>query len=91
MIRATAPPLCMNPTQKSCQRLEKNPVSMHPGSFLSCLTLCDPVDCGLLGFFIHGILQAKILEQVAMPFLSTVFPAALAACYPEYPVMPGPL
>ena len=26
----------------------------------SCLTLCDPVDCGLPGSSVHGILQASI-------------------------------
>ena len=31
-----------------------------------CLTLCDPADCGLLGPSAHGILQARILEQLAM-------------------------
>ena len=30
----------------------------------SYLTLCDPMDCGLPGFSIHGILQARILEWV---------------------------
>ena len=25
-------------------------------------TLCDPMDCNLLGFSVHGILQARILE-----------------------------
>ena len=29
----------------------------------SCLTLCDPMDC-----IVHGILQARILEWVAIPF-----------------------
>ena len=33
-----------------------------------CLTLCDPLDCSLLGSSVHGILQAKILEWVAIPF-----------------------
>ena len=32
-----------------------------------CLTLCDPVDCSLPGSSVHGILQARILEWVAMP------------------------
>ena len=32
-----------------------------------CLTLWDPVDCSPPGFSVHGILQAKILERVAMP------------------------
>jgi len=31
----------------------------------SCPTLCNPVDCSLLGF-ICGILQARILEWVAI-------------------------
>ena len=33
-----------------------------------CLTLSDPMDYSLPGFSIHGIFQAKILEQVAIPF-----------------------
>ena len=34
----------------------------------SCPTLCDPMDCSLPGFFIHGILQAGTLEWVAISF-----------------------
>ena len=34
----------------------------------SCPTLCDPVDCNLLGFCVHGILQARILEWIATSF-----------------------
>ena len=34
----------------------------------SCTTFCDPMDCSLPGFTIHGILQARILEWVAIPF-----------------------
>ena len=37
-------------------------------SFQSCPTLCDPVDCSLPGFSIHGILQARTLEWVAISF-----------------------
>ena len=33
----------------------------------SYLTLCDPMDCGVPGFSVHGIIQATILEWVAMP------------------------
>ena len=32
-----------------------------------CPTLCDPMDCSLPGSSIHGIFQARILEQVAFP------------------------
>ena len=31
-----------------------------------CLTLCYPMDCSLPGSSVHGILQARILECVAM-------------------------
>ena len=34
----------------------------------SCPTLCDPVDCSLPGFSIHGIFQARILEWVTISF-----------------------
>ena len=36
----------------------------------SCPTLCDPVDCSLPGFSIHGIFQAGVLEWVAISFES---------------------
>ena len=59
-------------TQKS------NPESLAPlGSWtyhqgvhaksLSRVRLCDPMDCSLPGSSDHGILQARILEWVAMP------------------------
>ena len=34
----------------------------------SCPTLCDSTDCSPPGSSIHGILQARILEQVAISF-----------------------
>ena len=34
----------------------------------SCPTLCDRMDCSLPGSSVHGILQARILEWVAIPF-----------------------
>ena len=34
----------------------------------SCLTLCDPIDCGLAGSSVHGIVQARILEWVAISY-----------------------
>ena len=33
-----------------------------------CLTLWDPMDCSPPGSSVHGILQARILEWVTMPF-----------------------
>ena len=32
-----------------------------------CLTLCNPMNCSQPGFSVRGILQARILEWVAMP------------------------
>ena len=34
----------------------------------SCPTLCDPMDCSLLGSSVHGIFQARVLEWVAIAF-----------------------
>ena len=34
----------------------------------SCLTLCNPTDCSLPDSSVHGILQTRILERVAIPF-----------------------
>ena len=33
---------------------------------LSCLTLCDPMDCSPSSSSVYGILQARILERVAI-------------------------
>ena len=38
-------------------------VCAHPQS---CLTLFDPMDCSVLGSSVHGIFQARLLEQVAI-------------------------
>ena len=46
----------------------------------SCPTLCDPVDCSPPGSSVHRILQARILEWVAISFSmkrSLVFPILL--------------
>ena len=40
----------------------------------ACLTLCDSVDCSPPGSFVHGILQARILEWVAISFSRGIFP-----------------
>ena len=41
---------------------------MRAKSLQSCPTLCDPMGCGPPGSSVHGILQARILEWVAIFF-----------------------
>ena len=41
---------------------------MHAPSIQSCLTLFDPMDYSPLDSSVHGILQARILEWVAMHY-----------------------
>ena len=40
-------------------------------SLQSCPTLCDPIDGSPLGSSVPGILQARILEWVAISFSNT--------------------
>ena len=53
--------LCMT-TGKTMQGKKESEVTQ------SCPTLCDPMDCSLPGFSIHGIFQARVLEWVAISF-----------------------
>ena len=43
-------------------------VYTHIQSLQSCLTLCDSMDCSQPGSSVPGILQARVLEWVAIPF-----------------------
>ena len=40
---------------------------VYAQSLQSYPTLCNPVDCNLAASCVHGILQARILEWIAMP------------------------
>ena len=40
-----------------------------------CPTLCIPMDCNPPGSSVHGILQARILEWIAIPFSKGSFPS----------------
>ena len=59
-----------------------------------CLILCDPMDCSPPGFSVHGILQARILEWIAIPFsrglphpgIKTWSPAFQADSLPSEPL-----
>ena len=41
---------------------------------LSCVWLCNPMDCSPPGSSVYGIIQARILEWVAIPFHQGIFP-----------------
>jgi len=54
-------------------------------SRFSRVRLCDPMDCSLPGFSVHGILQARTLEWVAisLPHNSSLNKISLLLTYQE--------
>ena len=54
----------LDPWKKSYNQ----PAAATAKSLQSCPTLCDPIDSSPLGSSIPGILQARILEWVAISF-----------------------
>ena len=60
---------CHNPSDEWLQ--ERKPGTpntyVHVKSLQSSLAVCDPMDYSQPGSSVHGILQAKIQEEVAMP------------------------
>ena len=42
-------------------------------SLQSCPTLCSPMDCSPLSSFVHGIIQARTLECLAIPSSRGIF------------------
>ena len=50
----------------------------------SCLTLCDSMDCSLPGSSVHGILQARLLEWVAMPSFRGSYQPGIEPRSPEF-------
>ena len=53
--------------QNSCLQCLYWVTCMHAKLVQLCPTLCDPMDCSPPGSPVHGILQARMLEWVAMP------------------------
>ena len=45
-----------------------NNIHVHVCVSQSCPALCDPMDCSPPGSSVHGILQARILQWVTIPF-----------------------
>ena len=58
---------CMRVCARMCVCMRMCVIVAQP-----CLTLCHPMDCSRLGSSVHGILQARILEWVAIPFSKCV-------------------
>ena len=63
--------VCCSPVAKSWTWLSSWTTAMSMWKALVsqlCPTLCDPMDCSPPGSSVHGILQARILEWVAISF-----------------------
>ena len=52
-----------------------------------CLTLCNPMDCSPPGSSVHGVLQARILEWVAMPSSSRSSQPRDQTCISRAPIL----
>ena len=67
MLLHSAPPKGRADPKTALQPDPWTHTTPHPSLVaLLCLTLCDPMDCSLPGSSVHGILQARILEWVAL-------------------------
>ena len=54
---------------RSTAKNDEQPCHLHVCSVASVVSdSCDPMDCSPPGSSVHGILQARILEWVAIPF-----------------------
>jgi len=66
------------PTQKPVSKSECGSefldLCVHAKSPQLCLILCNPMDSSLPGSSVHGILQARILEWVAISFRGSSWP-----------------
>ena len=62
---------------------------VHVQSLQSCLTHCSPMDCSLPGSSVHGILQTRILEWVAMPSSRGSSQPRDRTCVSVFPVSPA--
>ena len=62
---------------------------VHVKLLQSCSTLRDPMDCSLPGSSVHGILQARILELVAMPYSRGSSNPEIEPTYLKSPTLAG--
>ena len=79
-------PLFLLRTDQSRPSLESPKPSTHVLTYFSPVRLCDPMDCSPPGSSVHGILQARIHEWIAMPSSRASFrprnqtPVSYASC-----------
>ena len=64
---------------------------MHAKLLQSCPALCNPMNCNLPGSSVHGILQARILEQLAMLFSRNLPHPGMEPAYLMSPALAGGL
>ena len=57
-----------SPLHSVFRSLWSNQTESESARCQSCPTLCDPMDCSPPGSSVHGILQARLLECVAISF-----------------------
>ena len=62
---------------------------MYAKLLWSCPTLCDPMDCNTPGSSVHGILQARLLDRVAMPFSRDLPDPGMEPTFLMSPAMAG--
>ena len=63
--------ICLCPQERKSIKYNSLSISLERNLVTqSYLTLCNPMDCSPPCFSVHGILQARILEWVAIPFFS---------------------
>ena len=53
----------------------------------SCPTLCDPMNYSPPGSSVHGILQARIMEWLAIPFLGNLLNAGIKPGFPALQIL----
>ena len=65
---------------------------MHAKLLQSCPTLCNPMDCSPPGTSVLGILQARILEWVAVPSSRRIFISIPMSIHKPISILiPGPI
>ena len=60
---------------------------VHANLLQECLTLWNPMDYSIPGSSLHGILQARILEWIAMPHSGNLLYPGIETVFPMSPAL----